>query len=184
VRSALDPQAFVEVHDEFAGSLLRYFAGRVDDPQTAVDLTAETLATVYEKRATFRGRSEEEATAWIWRIAHNKLNRFWRQRNVDRRAMQRIGLPRAVATDEDLERIEDLLWIESSGTAVRQAVSGLPADQQTVIRLRYIDELTDQEIAARLSVSQEVVRARASRGLRRLRADARLTAAVDEQDTP
>lgn len=179
-RSQVDPQAFVDVYDEYAPVLLRFFAIRVPDAQTAVDLTAETVATVYEKRAGFRGSTAEEASAWIWRIAHNKLARFWRQRSVDRNAMARVGIARAVVADEDLERIDELLWAEAAGGAVRAALAELPPDQQAVIRLRYVHERTDREIADELEVTQEVVRARASRGLRRLRKDDRLGDAVDE----
>jgi RNA polymerase sigma-70 factor (ECF subfamily) len=171
VRSRDDPEAFIEVHDAFAGPLLRFFSTRAPDVQTAADLTAETLATVYEARGTFRGRSEEEVGAWVWRIAHNKLARFFRQRRVDRSAMERIGLPQPLVSDEELERIDDLVWLEASAGLVHDALADLPLDQQEVIRLRYVDELDDRTIATRLSVTPEVVRARASRGLRRLRAD-------------
>lgn len=181
VISASDPQAFVAVHDSYASALLRFFSLKVDDPQTAADLTADTMATVYEKRSTFRGTTEAEASAWIWRIAHNKLARFWRQRAVDRSAMQRIGLVRRVITDVDLERIDELLWAEANRGAIGAAMSDLPVDQQAVIRLRYVDELPDHDIAQRLAISPEVVRARASRGLRRLRRDPRLAAVADEQ---
>jgi len=181
-RSRTHPEAFVEVHEEFAPRLLRFFATRVDDGQAAVDLTAETLATVYEKRESFRGSSPEEASAWIWRIARTKHARYWRHRSVDRSAMQRIGLERVVATDDELERIEELVTLEATGEAVSAALAELPTDQQDVIRMRYVDELSDEVIAEKLSVSPEVVRARASRGLRRLRHDRHLIEALQQHD--
>lgn len=181
-RSRTHPEAFVEVHDEFAPRLLRFFATRLDDGQAAVDLTAETLATVYEKRESFRGSSSEEASAWIWRIARTKYARYWRHQSVDRAAMRRIGLERAIATDHELERIEELVVLEATGEAVSAALAELPADQQKVIRMRYVDELSDEAIAERLSVSPEVVRARASRGLRRLRHDRHLIESLRQHD--
>lgn len=181
VRSRVDPEAFVEVHDEFAPALLRFFAIRVSDPQVAVDLMADTLATVYEHRDRFRGSSADEASAWIWRIAHNKLARFWRQRKVDRGAMTRIGVQPQAITDEEIERIDELLVAEAARGAVEAALAELPPDQQKVIRLRYVEERSDREIAEQLEVTPEVVRARASRGLRRLRAHDRLNESVDEE---
>lgn len=183
-RSRLQPDAFTEVYDEFAARLLRFFATRVDDQQTALDLTAETLATVYELRQDFRGSSDEETRAWIWRIARTTNARYWRRRSVDRSAMQRIGLPRPVATDHELERIEELAAVENTRDAVSIALAELPVDQQTVIRMRYVDELTDQVIAERLAVSPQVVRARASRGMRRLRQDLRLRSSRRLEDPP
>jgi RNA polymerase sigma-70 factor (ECF subfamily) len=167
VRSQYDPEAFVEVHDEFAPAL-----------------TGDTLATVYEKRGDFRGTTSAEAEAWIWTIARNNVKHFWRRREVDRGAMVRIGMARQLATDEDLERIDELLTGEAASGALDAALGELPADQRDVILLRYVDELSDQDIAAKLDVSPEVVRARSSRGLRRLRGDPRLEPLVDDDGPP
>lgn len=164
----------MDVHDEYASSLLRFFAIRVGDAQTAVDLTADTFATVYEKRDDFRGTTADEAGAWIWAIARNKLARYWRQREVDRSAMMRIGLQPTSLTDVELDRIDELMEAEAARGAVHAALGELPVEQQKVIHLRYIEERSDIEIAEELQVTTEVVRARASRGLRRLRADRRL----------
>lgn len=181
-RSQSDPESFVEVYDEFASCLLRFFARRVDDGQAAVDLTADTLATAYEKRQDFRGSSPEEASAWIWRIAHRKHARYWRWRRVDQAAMHRIGLERQIATDHELERIQELLALEVTGKAVNAALAELPVDQQRVIRMRYLEDMSDQAIAQKLAVSREVVRARASRGLRRMRRDRGLRGAMEQED--
>lgn len=181
MRSAADPEAFAEVHDAFAGQLLRFFALRVVDPQTALDLTSDTLATVYEKRGTFRGTSEDEAAAWIWTIARNKLARHWRRRTVDRSAMERLGMQQVVMTDGELDRIDELLAAEAAGGAMERALAELPEGQQDVLRMRYLDELPDQMIASRLDVSEEVVRTRASRALRRLRSDPDLRAFADDE---
>jgi DNA-directed RNA polymerase specialized sigma24 family protein len=48
-----------------------------------------------------------------------------------------------------------------------------------VIKLRFIEELSNQEIAERLAVSRDVVRARASRALRALGASEQLQAAIE-----
>lgn len=180
VRSQVEPEAFVEVHAEFAPDLLRFFAMRVGDDQAALDLTGDTLATAYEKRTDFRGTSNAEVESWIWTIARNKVKRYWRRREIDRGAMARIGMTQPVATEEDLERIDDLLAGEAASGALGEALGELPPDQRSVIMLRYVDELSDQDIAAQLDVSPEVVRARASRGLRRLRTDPRLEPLTDE----
>jgi RNA polymerase sigma-70 factor (ECF subfamily) len=153
---------------------------RVGDDQAALDLTGDTLATVYEKRGDFRGSTAAEVEAWIWTIARNRVKRYWHRREIDRGAMARIGMARPVATDEDLERIDELLAGEAASGALSAALEELPADQRDVILLRYVDELADPVIAARLGVSAEVVRARASRGLRRLRGDPQLGPLVDE----
>jgi len=181
-RSRDDPTQFIAVYDEFSGQLLRFFDVRVADPQTALDLTSDTLGTVFEQRASFRGSSPEQAAAWSWRIPRVKLARFFRDRDIDQRALRRLGIERPVATDADLDRVDELLQVEAARGTVQAALAELPADQQTVIRLRYVEELSDQDIAGQLAVSTEMVRARASRGLRRLRKNKRLHSEYGDAD--
>jgi RNA polymerase sigma factor (sigma-70 family) len=47
-----------------------------------------------------------------------------------------------------------------------EALGALPPDQRRAVELRVVDELGYGEIASALAVSEDVVRARVSRGLR------------------
>lgn len=181
-RSQDDPGAFAEVYDEFASKLLRFFATRLDNHQDAVDLTAETLASAYESRGKFRGSTADEAAAWVWSVARTKLARYWRHRSIDYSAMQRVGLERQVAEDHELERIDELLELEAASQLIKEALAELPLEQQRVIRMRYLDELSDRAIADKLEVSPEVVRTRAFRGLSTLRLHNRLRHALSDAD--
>lgn len=54
--------------------------------------------------------------------------------------------------------------------AVRRALGSLPAQQRTVLVMRYWDHLSEAEIADRLGVSAGTVKSRASRAIAALRA--------------
>lgn len=54
-------------------------------------------------------------------------------------------------------------------SATAQRLAGLPPKQRAVLVLRYLDDLTDLEIAAALGCRPATVRAYASRGLAQLR---------------
>lgn len=68
-----------------AGVLLAYFTRRVDPPQDAADLVAETFLIVW-KRAASLPAADDEARAWMFGIAHNVL-RHHRRGAVRRRAL-------------------------------------------------------------------------------------------------
>jgi DNA-directed RNA polymerase specialized sigma24 family protein len=70
---------------------MRFFLKRTFDLNLAVELTAETFAVAFERRAQFRGDSESEAVGWIFAIAHRQLALFHRSGKVHRRAIDRLG---------------------------------------------------------------------------------------------
>jgi RNA polymerase sigma-70 factor, ECF subfamily len=153
---------------EMAPKVLRFFARRTD-PQRAFDLMAETFAKAFEKRREFRGASHEQAAAWLWAIARNELAGFMRSRVVEMDALSRLELERPHPSDDELREVEWLTAVEEAQDHLDRALSDLPADQREVVRMRFVETLSYEEIADRLGVSQDVARARASRGLRALR---------------
>lgn len=175
--------SFDDFYDAMAPAVLRFFARRTRDGETAFDLTAETFAKAYEKRLDFRGSSDEQAAAWLWSIARHELARFHRSRKVALSALHRIGLERPAPTDEELRRVEELTAAELVREHVQVALAVLPPDQQDVMRMRFVDELSYLEIASALGVSYDVVRARLSRAVRTLRASEHLKAALRVLET-
>lgn len=172
-------EPFADLYDHLTRRILSYFARRVPDRDTAVDLTAETFAKAFEKRKDFRGSTEARAVSWIWGIAHGVLGTYRRTKRIELDALGRIGLGREEDPERPLDIIETQGIVEHARQQLQQALADLPQDQAEVVRLRLVDELSYAEIARILGVSNEVVRARTSRGIRRLKMSDSLRAAVD-----
>jgi RNA polymerase sigma factor (sigma-70 family) len=179
VRSRSSPRAFADFYEQTAPSVLRFFARQTRDSQAAFDLTAETFSKAFEKREDFRGVSDQQAAAWLWSIARHQLARYRRSRSVEMLALSWLGLQPPAPSEDELRRVERLIAIEDIRRHIRVALDTLPPEQQQVIKLRFVDELSNQEIAERLTVSHEVVRARTSRALRALGANEQLLAAIE-----
>ena len=165
-----EPIGFAHFYEQTYPSVLRYLAHQTGNAQIAIELTAEAYAKAFEKRDRFRGTTPEEAHGWLWAIARNELKMYWRNRGVELAAIERLQLPRPEPDDAELARIDDVLTAERERGPLRQALNELPGDQQDVIHMHVIEEREHAEIAAELGVSTDVVRARLSRGLRRLAA--------------
>jgi RNA polymerase sigma factor (sigma-70 family) len=168
-RSRESSRAFADFYDEMSPRVLRYFARATGDPHRAFDLTAETFAKAYEKRNAFRGESDTQAAAWLWSIARTELAQFRRSRRVEFQALTRLELERPQPSDEELRRIEELSAWSHAHSQLSDALDRLPAEQSEAIRLHFLERLGYDDIARRLGVSNEVVRARCSRGLKSLR---------------
>jgi RNA polymerase sigma-70 factor (ECF subfamily) len=169
-RSRRDPRAFGEFYRQHAATVTRHFARRVVDAEAALDLTAETFAQAYAGRRGFRGRSDEEARAWLYTIAQRQLAGYLRRGYADREAMTRLGLQRPEADAEELRRVEELGGMADLRAQIARQVQDLPEGYREAVRLRVVDELPYLEVAQRLSITETAARMRVSRALGHLRA--------------
>jgi RNA polymerase sigma-70 factor (ECF subfamily) len=157
----------VELYRRHAEDLLRYFARRTLDPETAAELTAETFAEAFASRGNYRDTGAN-GVAWLYGIARHQLSRFFRAGRVARTARMRLGLPAREVSPDDFERIEDLVDFAPLRAALVEALETLADDQREALRLRVIDGLSYTEVAARLQCAESAARQRVSRGLRRM----------------
>jgi RNA polymerase sigma-70 factor, ECF subfamily len=162
-----EPDAFTELYRRHAEDLLRYFARRTLDPETAAELTAETFAEAFASRQSYTDKGVN-GVAWIYGIARHRLGRFFRSGRVDASARRRIGIPERELPPDDYERIEDLIDFAPIRDALAEALETLSPDQRDAMRLRVIDELGYPEVADRLGCSEANARQRVSRGLRKV----------------
>jgi len=157
-----------ELYRRHGRELLLFLVRRTADPETALDLWAETFAQATAGRRRFRGRTEDEAAAWLYGIAKRQLAQFYRRGSAERRALERLEIERPPMTPE----VEAELVREAGLAEVRRevaaAIAALSPDVRDAVALRVVDELPYADVAARLAITEAAARARVSRGLRAL----------------
>ena len=149
-----------------ARSLLIFLTRRTYDPETALDLTAETFAQAFEARRRFRGSTEEDAAAWLFGIARHILSRYLRRGKAENRALMRLGVEVPSLEPDDLVRIVELAGLDELRDAVAWELGALRAENREALRLRVVEELSYDDVAERLAITEPAARARVSRGLR------------------
>jgi RNA polymerase sigma-70 factor, ECF subfamily len=167
VLSARRAEAFGAFYERHAEALLRFFARRTLDAEAAAELTAETFAEAFVSRRRFRPRRLGGA-GWLYGIARHQLSRFHRRGEVAARARRRLGLPERSVSEEDYERIEELMDLEGVRKAIADAYRTLSPEQRDAVTLRVVEGKPYQEVASALSCTEQAARARVSRALRRL----------------
>lgn len=153
---------FYQRHEQ---AVVVFFYRRTRRADLAADLAAETFARVIEARRAF-DPAVGEPRAWLFGIARNVLLSSFKRGRVEDQTRRTLGMQPVVLTDPELARIENL----ADDVAI-PAMADLPGDQVEAVTLRVIDELSYEELAARLACSESVARKRVSRGLKRLRAE-------------
>ncbi len=172
VATASDPQAFAVFYRRHVRGVFGFFRRRVSSAEVALDLTAETFASVLEGSARYELRPEP-ARGWLYGIAWNKLHEAQRRGRAEDTARQKLRMAPIALTDEGIARLEAM-----AGEPAVSVLEGLPAEQREAVRMRVVDERSYDELATELRCSNSVVRKRVSRGLRAMRE--RLEAVGDE----
>lgn len=171
VRARQDPSAFADVYREYHPALLRYFARRTLNPEVAFDLVAETFLELFSTITRFRGSTEDQGRAWMWRVARSNLYDFIERGKVERRSIERMGYECGELGTEELARIEELADFEGARRVIRAALATLGEGERRVLELRIVEERGFDEIADLIGASSpRAARQRESKARRRLAA--------------
>ena len=163
-----DRSAFATLYDRFSTPLYSLLLKMLGSEAEAQDLLQEVFLSVWSKAATFR---TEKGSAFSWVVSQA------RNRAIDRlRSRRRRGElveayapelePKGSVTASSAQNAE----LSERGRHVRSALQQLSDDQRQVLHLAFFEGLTQVEIAKKLAEPLGTIKARAYRGMARLRA--------------
>jgi RNA polymerase sigma-70 factor (ECF subfamily) len=172
LESDLTPALIVRLRagDRAAGELLerlyrrdltRFCAGYLGAADQAEDAVQDVFCKVLAAETV-----PESFRSWVYRIARNRCLDLLRGR-ARRRDDQ--ALPSESAAAEELTGHLTRLVRQEQHSRLRQLVAALPATQREILRLRYVEGLSRQEIADVLELPESIVKSRLFEGLERLR---------------
>ena len=133
----------------------------------AADLLAETFAVAYEQRHSFRDIGRPGG-AWLYGIAARELSHWFRRRQVELRAVRRLGIAVPQLDDQSIERIEALADADGHRAALATALGQLSSAERLAVEMRVVEELDYAQIGRQLDCTEGAARTRMHRGLARL----------------
>ena len=157
-----DRDAVRTVYREYSGLVYAVTLRALGSRDLAEEATQQTFVKAWRAAASFDpGR---ELGPWLATIARRTAIDLHR-RETRRRALPLDEVPASdpavVTLPVGVDRAYDV-W------AVREAIDALPAEEQEVVRLQHVEELTHTEIAERLGVPVGTVKSRSFRAHRHL----------------
>jgi len=160
-RAHCDPAAFVRLYRKYYDAIFRYCVHRLFERTTAEDITSEVFLKVVENLGDFRG-NEQQFRNWLYRIATNAVNQHLRK------SSRRSNLLKVVREQAD-DQTDDCEESSEKWILLRDAVLALKPRYQTIITLRFFENLKLTEIAEVLASSPGTVRSQLARALARLK---------------
>lgn len=153
--------AFVQLYRSHYDAVFRYCVHRLFERAAAEDVTSEVFLKVVENIHGFKG-DEKRFRCWLYRIATNAVN------NHLRKTARRKHLLR-VACEQTYSQVTDCEEPARKMAVLRDAVFTLRPRYQTIITLRFFENLKLTEIAEVLGSSPGTVRSQLTRALAKLR---------------
>ncbi len=156
-----DPEVGALLTQAYRASLLRFCWGYLGNRDEAEDAVQDVFCKVLAGTTI-----PDNFRAWIYRIARNRCLDLLRGRGRKR--------------DDQMLPTEPGLALELTGDLTRmvrqeqraqllQLLGALPLDQSEVLRLRYTEGLSRNEIASVLEIPVKLVKSRLFQGLQKLR---------------
>jgi RNA polymerase sigma-70 factor (ECF subfamily) len=158
-----DEDALAQVYDEHAAALYRYAYRLTGQPQTAQDIVSETFHRLLVALKD-GGGPEKHLSAWLYRVAHNLVVDYYRRRPPH----PPEPLEAAAQVRVEAKHEERLLDRERADQA-RQALRLLTPLQQQVVALRFLEGLSNNEVANIVGRNVGAVKALQHRALASLR---------------
>jgi RNA polymerase sigma-70 factor (ECF subfamily) len=123
---------------------LLHYLQRVAGDQAAEELHQQTWLSVLDHIEKFDPTlSGGGFKAWLFRIATNKANDFWRSRGREKTAKEGLRLVTDEAGPDAGHRLEGVEQAEK----LKRAIAMLPENQRQVLMLRYYSDMKFVEIA-------------------------------------
>jgi RNA polymerase sigma-70 factor (ECF subfamily) len=156
-----DPACFAELYEINFERVYAYVVKRVGDRAETEDLTAEVFHQALANLKRFEWRGIPFA-AWLFRIASNLITDRW-QRSGREVADESGRLESAQVSAAEIEEVE-------RRATLFRLVETLPAEQQRVVVLRFVEEKSIKEVAREIRKTEGAVKQLQFRALTSLRA--------------
>ncbi|MFN3763804.1 MAG: RNA polymerase sigma factor, partial [Anaerolineae bacterium] len=163
-RAKRDPEAFGLLYERYVTQIYRYLYYRTGNPQDAEDLTARTFYRALEHLPRYQERGLP-FSAWLYRIAHNIVVNWQR----DRRRRPVIALEKIVAPAGAEVDPQGALEEQEEREHLMRAFRRLPPERQELLILKFVEGMSNAQIGAIMGRSEGAIKSLYHRTLQELK---------------
>jgi RNA polymerase sigma-70 factor (ECF subfamily) len=144
-----NPALFQTLYDRWAVPVYQYFYHRTGEMASAEDLTSQLFPAAYQALSRYQHRGH--FAAWLFTIAHNLAREHYRQmgHEVPLEMAQNLASPSDPAAEYAKE--DEIRYLV-------RLVRSMPDEEQELIRLRYVANLSFADMAIVLGKSEGAIK--------------------------
>ncbi len=155
-----DQAAFGQIYDLLFERIYKFIYYRVSHKETAEDLAEDVFLKAFTKISELNNIDQTEG--WLFQIARNAVIDYYRQKKLT------VNLEDVENTLEYDTNIVDLLNLQYQQAILLKLLKELGAEQQAVIKMKFLEDLKNSEIAEILNTSEGNIRIIQHRALTKL----------------
>lgn len=154
-------ELFLRAYDDYADAIFRHCFFRVRDREVAKDLTQDTFLRTW--RALGRGVKIDNIRAFLYRVALNLVIDYSQKKKMlSLDTLAEDGFEPGLDNSEKLQNFLD-------GSRALERLEEIGPKYRDAVYLRYVEELSPQEIADILGENENTISVRIHRGVEKLR---------------
>jgi len=161
-----DHEAFGKLYENYVERIFNYVYYRTGNQHDAEDLTARVFFRAMRRIPQYQERGLP-VSAWLYRIAHNLVANWHR----DRGRRPEISLDEGFASIPHSEHPEVTLLHLEEQDHLLQIIQNLPPERQQLIILKFVEHLSNAEIGQIMGRTEGAVKSLYHRTLLSLRVD-------------
>jgi RNA polymerase sigma-70 factor, ECF subfamily len=159
-----DAEAFSALYLKYVGRIYNYVYYRTGSSLDAEDITERVFYRAMGHILNYQDKGVP-FSAWLYRIAHNLVANWHR----DNQRRQEVPLEDDDQSIPHREHPESSLIRNQENEILIKAISKLPPDRQTLVILKFVENLSNAEIAVIMGKSEGAVKSYYHRTLMSLR---------------
>jgi RNA polymerase sigma-70 factor (ECF subfamily) len=167
-----DRAAMAELYDRYFDRVYSLVFNQVDrNREVAEDIVQDTFLAALKSAKGFKGRSS--AYTWLCSIAYHKVADHYRRQSRERKRMvSGVDVDAVDASENPGTQPQPDSMIESAETrqVVNEALAKLPWDYRQVLILKYVEEMSVQEISQIMDRSPKSIEGLLTRSRKALQA--------------
>jgi RNA polymerase sigma-70 factor (ECF subfamily) len=156
----LDPEAFGMLYDEYVDQIFRYVYYKVGNLVESQDLTGQTFLKAFENINSYEMR-DVAFSSWLYRIAHNLVVDFFRRESK----RENVPIDEQPPTPSTQGNPVETVLADLESERLYRAMHKLTHNQREVLVLKFIDNLSNAQVAEIMGISVGAVKSTQKRGL-------------------
>ena len=163
-RAGVEAGALSQLYELYYERIFRFCVHRLFSKEVAEDVTSTVFLKVAGGIRSFGGRTERDFRNWLYAIAANQANAYIRKTSRRIRLLAESASSLTAATANSDENNSELDW-----PRLYAAIMKLKPEHQTIITLRFFENMKFEQIAEILDAREATVRVTLHRILGKLR---------------
>jgi RNA polymerase sigma-70 factor, ECF subfamily len=142
-------QAVVEFYRSYSPKILRYLAQKLPNREDAEDLANDVFLEAIDSLSLLE--KEENISAWLYKIAHNKMVDFYRRKKIKSVLLSRIPFLEIVSSE--INQPEFQFEKNKIRDSIELTLRSISRKYREILKLRYEERIPVKMLAIKLNLS-------------------------------